>query len=52
MTVKAKSIDVSKHPEVIFREVKQILERSVTIVDYRSLEPFERDHAMFVVKKK
>ena len=52
LTVKAKSIDVSKHPEVIFREVKQILERSVTIVDYRSLEPFERDHAMFVVKKK
>ncbi|MEK6886470.1 MAG: fibrillarin-like rRNA/tRNA 2'-O-methyltransferase [Nanoarchaeota archaeon] len=52
LTVKAKSIDVSKYPEVIFKEVKQILEKVVTIVDYRSLEPFERDHAMFVVKKK
>jgi len=52
LTVKARSIDVSKHPEVVFREVKAILEKTVTIVDYRSLEPFERDHAMFIVKKK
>ncbi len=52
LTVKARSIDVSKYPEVIFREVKQVLEKNVTIVDYRSLEPFERDHALFVVKKK
>ena len=52
LTVKARSIDVSKNPEAVFREVKQELERNVTIVDYRSLEPFERDHAMFIVKKR
>ena len=52
LAIKARSIDVTKNPQVVFREVKQQLERNVTIVDYRSLEPFERDHAIFIVKKK
>jgi fibrillarin-like pre-rRNA processing protein len=52
LSVKARSIDVTKRPDVVFREVKTQLERNVTIVDYRSLEPFERDHCLFVVKKK
>lgn len=52
LTVKARSIDVSKRPDVVFREVKQQLERSITIVDNRTLDPFEKDHALFVVKKK
>ena len=50
--VKARSIDVSKRPDVIFREVKQILDREMVIADYRILDPFEKDHALFVVKKK
>ena len=52
LTVKARSIDVTKRPDVIFREVKDVLDKSTTIVDYRSLEPYEMDHALFVIKKK
>lgn len=52
LTIKARSIDVTKNPMIVFREVQAQLERTLTIVDKRSLEPFERDHALFVVKKK
>ncbi len=52
LAVKARSVDVTKRPDVVFKEVKQVLEKSVIIVDYRTLDPFERDHALFVVKKK
>tara|TARA_Y100000294_G_C8533297_1_gene327939 strand:- start:41 stop:709 length:669 start_codon:yes stop_codon:yes gene_type:complete len=51
IAVKARSIDVTKKPKVIFNEVREQLEKEVTIVDYRSLEPYQKDHAMFVVKK-
>jgi len=49
--VKARSIDVTKNPKQIFREIKEKLEKTLTIIDYRELEPFQRDHAMFVCKK-
>jgi fibrillarin-like pre-rRNA processing protein len=53
LAVKARSIDVAKKPKEIFREVRRQLEQSsMVIVDYRELEPFEKDHAMFVCKKK
>ena len=52
LTIKARSMDVTKNPVVVFREVQAQLERMMTIVDQRSLEPFERDHAIFVVKKR
>jgi len=52
LTIKARSIDVTRNPRSIFAEVQSILERKLTIVDKRSLEPFERDHMLFVVKKK
>lgn len=52
IAIKARSIDVSKRPSVIFEESKKMLEKSVTIVDYRTLDPFEKDHAFFVVKRK
>ena len=53
LALKARSIDVSKKPKHIFREVRHQLEKSkMTVVDYRELEPYEKDHAMFVCKKK
>jgi fibrillarin-like pre-rRNA processing protein len=52
LAIKSRSIDVAKRPEAIFREVKAELERHLTIVDQRNLDPFEKDHALFVVKKK
>jgi len=52
LAIKARSVDVTKNPRIIFEEAKKQLEKSVTIVDYRTLDPLERDHAFFVCKKK
>jgi fibrillarin-like pre-rRNA processing protein len=52
LALKARSVDVTKHPEIIFREVVQKLVGKVVIVDQRKLDPFEKDHMLFVVKKK
>jgi fibrillarin-like pre-rRNA processing protein len=54
LAVKARSINVLMHPKDIFKEVKKQLDSTpgIVIVDYRELDPFEKDHAFFVVKKK
>lgn len=52
LCIKARSIDVTKRPKDVFNQVKNYLEDKITIVDYRTLEPFEMDHCIFVCKKK
>ena len=51
LAVKARSIDVIKNPRQIFKEIKEKLEKSLTIIDFRELEPFQKDHCMFICKK-
>ena len=50
--VKSRSIDVTKQPKAIFREVREKIEKHLTIIDYRELDPFQKDHCMFICKKK
>jgi fibrillarin-like pre-rRNA processing protein len=52
IAVKARSVDVTKHPSKVFEEVKTKLEKKLELVDYRRLDPFEKDHALFTLKKK
>jgi fibrillarin-like pre-rRNA processing protein len=52
LTLKARSVDVGRKPKDIFRDVRAQLEERMSVVDYRELDPFEKDHAFFVVKKK
>lgn len=53
LAVKARSIDVAEKPKEIFKQVREQLEQSsMVIVDYKELEPYEKDHAMFVCKRK
>lgn len=52
LALKARSVDVTKRPKEIFKQVRAELEKHITIVDYRTLDPFEKDHALFIVKKK
>jgi fibrillarin-like pre-rRNA processing protein len=52
LAVKARSIDVSKEPREIFKRVRQEIEKELTIIDERKLEPFEKDHIFFVCKKR
>ncbi|AEF96744.1 fibrillarin-like rRNA/tRNA 2'-O-methyltransferase [Methanotorris igneus] len=49
ISIKARSIDVTKDPKEIFKEQKEILENGgFKIVDKVNIEPFEKDHVMFV----
>lgn len=52
LTVKARSVDIGKRPKQVFKEIREKLEKTITIVDYRELEPLEKDHCIFVCKKK
>ena len=52
LALKARSIDVTKQPKRIFNEVRDSLEKNLIIIDYRELEPFQKDHCMFICKKK
>lgn len=51
LALKARSIDVTKEPREIFREEMEKLEREFEILDAKVLEPYEKDHAMFLMKK-
>lgn len=52
LAVKARSINVAEKPKRIFSQVRQELEKYLTIVDHRELEPFQKDHCLFVCKKR
>ncbi len=52
LALKPRSIDVTRKPKDIYKEVRALLEEKLVVVDYKELDPFEVDHAFFVVKKK
>jgi fibrillarin-like pre-rRNA processing protein len=51
IAVKARSIDITKKPKVIFNQTRIHLEEKLTVIDYKSLEPFEKDHCFIICKK-
>ena len=52
LAVKSRSVDITKKPKQVYNEVRRLLEKEMTVVDYKILDPFEKDHCAFVVKKK
>jgi len=52
LALKARSIDVVKKPKLLFKEVRDELEKHLVVIDARTLDPFERDHCMFLCKKR
>lgn len=52
LAVKSRSIDVTKQPKQIFKEAKEELERNLKIIDYKELGHFQKDHCMFICKKR
>lgn len=52
LALKARSVDVSKKPDAIFKQVAQELGEELIVVDQRRLDPFEKDHIMFICKKR
>ena len=51
LSIKARSIDVTKKPSVIFKQVERELSQKTNLIEWKSLDPFERDHAIFICKK-
>lgn len=51
LAVKSRSIDVTRNPNEIFNEVEKKLKKEFIIIDKKRLEPFEKDHCVFLVKK-
>lgn len=52
LAVKSRSIDVTKAPEKIYREeLKKLKENGFEIIDWKKLDPLEKDHAFIVAKK-
>jgi fibrillarin-like pre-rRNA processing protein len=52
LALKARSVDVTKYPKMIFKMVRDKLDKVMIVVDYRELDPYEKDHAFYVCKKK
>jgi fibrillarin-like pre-rRNA processing protein len=52
LALKARSVDVTKKPGVIFKDIRAKLEKEMILVDARTLDPFEIDHCFFICKKK
>jgi fibrillarin-like pre-rRNA processing protein len=50
LALKARAVDVTAKPEEVYRQERRKLEQRMEIVDFRTLEPFERDHAFFLLR--
>ena len=51
LAVKARSIDIRKKPKQIFVEIRDILDKKYKVIDYKILDPYEKDHCMIIIKK-
>ncbi len=51
LSLKARSVDVTEKPSVIFKRVKAEMYKGFKLIDYKTLEPFEMDHALFLFEK-
>jgi len=52
IAIKSRSIDVAKNPIKVFEKARKEIEKEMIVVDYRILNPFQKDHAFLVCKKK
>jgi fibrillarin-like pre-rRNA processing protein len=52
LSVKSRSIDVTKKPMQIFEMVSNQLKQKFVVLEERGLQPFERDHTFFAIRKK
>ncbi len=52
VAIKARSIDVTKSPQKVYREVEEKIKAELRIIDKKELAPFQKDHIFFVCQKK
>lgn len=51
LAVKARSINIKKKAKDIFIEIRKNLEKEFTVIDYKVIEPYQKDHAFIIIKK-
>jgi len=51
VAIKSRSIDVTRPPKDIYKQERAKLENAFRILDFVELDPFEKDHGFFVMKK-
>jgi fibrillarin-like pre-rRNA processing protein len=49
--LKARAIDVTKEPREVLRDEMEKLEKEMEILETKVLDPYEKDHAMLVLRK-
>jgi fibrillarin-like pre-rRNA processing protein len=52
IAIKSRSIDVTQNPKIIYKQQRKILEKFFNVTDFVTLDPYERDHGFFVLKRK
>ena len=52
IAIKARSIDVTQRPQEVYKQQRKILENFFNVIDFVTLDPYERDHGYFVLKRK
>ena len=52
ISIKARCIDVTKKPNQVFMEQKEIISKRFDIEKEIRLDPYEQDHILFIVRKK
>lgn len=52
VAVKARAIDVTKDPEEVYEKAKESIEECLEIEEMIKLDPFEKDHCIFVARKR
>ncbi len=51
LALKAKNIDITKKPREIFEQVELELSKELKILNKVELEPYQKDHCLFVCQK-
>jgi len=52
IAIKSRSIDVTKRPTEVYKQERNKLERFFNVTDFVELNPFEKDHGYFSLKRK
>lgn len=51
LSVKARSVDVTKKPKFIFKEVENKIRKELDVLEIILLDPLEKDHCMIICRK-
>jgi len=50
IAIKSRSIDVTKKPDIIYKQESEKLSKHFKLLEKKKLDPYEKDHCFFVMK--